>query len=775
MKIHILSLVLFLFVVAEAYSQMQSDDSDAVWSIVMPIPDARDVEMTQCLVGTYKDLVVTDFVQNKGTWKFRVDKVYFAGADAKAFSLVSGLPVYTLETGKVKATEFRFRPTEARKYEAEIVIVTQAETLRRKITGEGIEPVLEIVNNIIDFGEKKVGENRDSAQALTIKNIGSMPLEIKSTKHNKPNVVDFSTTKGGGTFTLQPNAICKMDLRFTPSDKGRTSGALEFHYDGVGSPAVVQLYGTGIVVTPVIQAIIGSIDDIICESSSVKPIEIKNTGGEVLKIESIESSNTDFEIKDETKIDIAPETSKTINLIFNPATPGLKSADIIIKSNADSEPIKTISVSARKDSVALIPEFTVIDLGYLCPNEPKDTTLIINNTGTLKTDGKAELTGLITADNSLFTINPDKSHSLNIHYIGQDTEGPINEKITVYDSECGRSREVRIVGTVEVPSIKSSELNIDCVVNQTKNGQISITNTSNRIITINSNSISGMTAPFTIDGTTFPIIINPSANANIGILYSPVDNNPTTQIITIHAEECNIFTTTILNGIASTASATLQVNNFEAKAGEIIEVPILLNNQENLSKANISQMQVDLIFNPTLLSPLEYPVQPIDEYRAKITLDKLPTSRQIGEALLIIKFQAGLGNAKGCDLTLDKGVTIGGTAKINLISGRFTLLGVCEEGGTRLVNPNAEVKLQRVAPIPSSDKIAIDFSIIEKGQTEIVLINTLGEVVKSIPINTNSIGNKSEIISLDTVAQGQYLLMLRTPTQHLTTMIQVLK
>lgn len=38
-----------------------------------------------------------------------------------------------------------------------------------------------------------------------------------------------------------------MDLRFNPTDVGRTSGLLHFYYNGIGSPATVQLFGEGVV------------------------------------------------------------------------------------------------------------------------------------------------------------------------------------------------------------------------------------------------------------------------------------------------------------------------------------------------------------------------------------------------------------------------------------------------------------------------------------------------------------------------------------------------
>ena len=228
------------------YKLMQEDESDNLFSIVAPLPSVLDIDMLQCLIGSSKDSIVVEFIQNKGAWKFRVDSIYFQGPDADAFSLVSGIPKYIVEANNNYYAEFQFTPKRVGIHSAEIVIITQSDTLRQSIRGEGVTPSLQLVNDLIDFGAVEIQNNKDTLQVATIKNIGNAPLLITYTKHNYPNDKDFTTLSGGGSFTIQPNEIHKMDLRFLASSIGRTSGTLEFHYQGVGSPAIVQLYGQGL-------------------------------------------------------------------------------------------------------------------------------------------------------------------------------------------------------------------------------------------------------------------------------------------------------------------------------------------------------------------------------------------------------------------------------------------------------------------------------------------------------------------------------------------------
>ena len=466
--------ILFLISNDKCLSQIQSDTSDTVWSIVMPEPASKDIDMLQCLIGSSKDSVVVEFIQNVGSWKFRVDSIYFQGADADAFSLVSGLPKYSIEANQIHYGEFHFQPNKVGIHTAEIVIVTQAETFTQNIRGEGVTPSLQVITDFIDFGKVFVGENRDSLGAVTIKNIGTFPLEITNTKHYYPNDIDFSTLSGGGNFILQPNDVALMDLRFKPSDVGRTSGTLEFHYNGVGSPAVVQLFGEGII---------------------------------------------------------------------------LGASKVILK-------------------------------------------------------------------------------------------------------------------TIEL----------------------------------------------------------------------------------------------------------------EGYPGDEIIAPIILQNQENLINSGITSIKVDLEFNPTLLYPLDHEFNIIDNKTAKISIENLPIDKLDGEVLINIRFKVGLGNVESCKLTLSNAETIGGVAEIQVIDGNFTLLGICEEGGTRLLNPYSKAGITSISPNPAENLINIELSLSEFGNTELSLYNLLGEKVSTI--FSESVSQKSNIelnSDISNIGSGQYLLIFRTPTYTETRQLLILR
>ena len=225
---------------------LQIDQTDGIFSIVEPITSSQNIIMGEVIRGTSKDSVLVNFVRNSGTWELSVDSIYIRGADAGAFSIISGIPPYIIEANRSHFVEIRFKPTRIGVHSADIVIISQSDTLVQSISGIGIEQSIEATRQLIDFGAVNVGSTKDTLQSITIRNSGSVPITILGTTHSLPNSIDFTTITGGGSFTLAPNETHLMDLRFTASEVGRTSGTLEFAYNGVGSPAIIQLFGEGI-------------------------------------------------------------------------------------------------------------------------------------------------------------------------------------------------------------------------------------------------------------------------------------------------------------------------------------------------------------------------------------------------------------------------------------------------------------------------------------------------------------------------------------------------
>ncbi len=228
-------------------NNVNCDTSDAVFSIVAPEVSSRDIDMGDVVINTSKDSVITSFIDNIGQWDCRIDSIYFEGADADYFKLNGPLPVYTVAIGSKQMAEFKFSPTEVRDYSAQIVIVTQADTIYQNIIGRGVKQQIAANAEIIDFGIRELYNYADT-NAVCIYNVSNNPINITKIEMLGPDKEQFLFLDPDPTapFTLQANTAYNMNLRFNPIYMGRTSGQIAFHFNGAGSPAILQLYGAGI-------------------------------------------------------------------------------------------------------------------------------------------------------------------------------------------------------------------------------------------------------------------------------------------------------------------------------------------------------------------------------------------------------------------------------------------------------------------------------------------------------------------------------------------------
>jgi WD40 repeat protein len=319
-----------IWLVDDLPTTLQEDESDAVFSIVTPKAESQNIDLKQCLVNSQKDTMVASFVNNIGSYKCRIDSLYFTGTDASAFAVVSGLPIYELHPGDSKATEFKFSPTRTGLHTATINIVTQSETLQQTITGEGIAPTLAIVNNLIDFGKVVVNSSKDTLQAITIKNIGSAPLTITATRHAGPNDADFTTLNSGNTVNIAPGDTGKIDLQFSPKDVGRTSGRLLFDYNGIGSPATVVLYGEGIIKSSITSTAEITFDSVCIGQSKTLRATVTNEGGgdmQLLRAEWVTNKGNVFVIPFTPQL-LREDSSITVDINFRPITFGIASGEV---------------------------------------------------------------------------------------------------------------------------------------------------------------------------------------------------------------------------------------------------------------------------------------------------------------------------------------------------------------------------------------------------------------------------------------------------------------
>jgi WD40 repeat protein len=255
-------------------SSLQEDESDSLFAIVAPQASANSIDMKECLVGMIKDSVISNVIENIGSYPIRIDSLYFAGSDSPNFRLLSHILPLTIQPGNKISLEFGFGPTRVGLHTANMVVITQTDTLVKQIIGTGFQPQLAINSKIIDFGQLEIGNERTFIDTALVKNISLSPISINNVIQMGPDKTQFEILSNLASFTLQPGEEKKLTLKFKPIYGGRTTGQIAFAYNGVGSPAIVGLFGTGIGGNLRISndsAYVGESRNLILQMENVKP------------------------------------------------------------------------------------------------------------------------------------------------------------------------------------------------------------------------------------------------------------------------------------------------------------------------------------------------------------------------------------------------------------------------------------------------------------------------------------------------------------------------
>jgi hypothetical protein len=362
-----------------------SDTSDEVFSIVVPECEITDIDMEKCLITARKDSIISGFYKNISDFACRIDTVFFRGNDAPAFSLVSSCSGFSIEKQSAGDIEISFAATEAREYDAELVVVTQADSLFAGVTGEGVEPTLKIINAFIDFGTVHLGNAKDSLRAVTITNVGSKMIYLTDIIQGGPNITDFSVLDGKDIDYLLPGDTVKLDLRFKPSSTGRMSGSILFEYGDVGSPATVELFGNGKGV-PILESDAIEYPDLLCEIDASFEVVFRNVGDDYLDIdEAIISGKDAIEFRQSSAyipVRLYPGESDTIEILYEPSGPGFHEAHLILTSSAYDPETHNMKLEGTKNTSRIVLPSSVVfaqEAGVF----PTSTTFEIENTGSL--------------------------------------------------------------------------------------------------------------------------------------------------------------------------------------------------------------------------------------------------------------------------------------------------------------------------------------------------------------------------------------------------------
>jgi len=144
--------------------------------------------------------------------------------------------------------------------------------------------------------------------------------------------------------------------------------------------------------------------------------------------------------------------------------------------------------------------------------------------------------------------------------------------------------------------------------------------------------------------------------------------------------------------------------------------------------------------------------------------------------LATLKLRPMLGVNRKANIYIENTDVIIGKVNIASDSVEFTLLGICEEGGERLFDADKTAfQMAQIMPNPVTDQLKIQFNALEKGFHKLWIANTLGENTGVLFDRYFEYGTYSFDYDISKMPSGTYRVIIESPTQTVSQVIQIVK
>ena len=296
---------------------------------------------------------------------------------------------------------------------------------------------------------------------------------------------------------------------------------------------------------------------------------------------------------------------------------------------------------------------------------------------------------------------------------------------------------------------------------------VTIANTGAAPVTITAIRHEG---PNTIDFTTIAggdtVTLQPGDTVRLDLRFAPNTIGRTSGRLVFEFAGTGSPASVLLygEGVTSTpASAALAATSVEARAGEELDIPILLRDGVNLEHAGATSIAATLRFNASLLYPVgTTPVGSIIDGERVIAFE-LPMPAT-GDILGTLRFVALLGNDSTTALVLESPIAIGGDVALTTAPAEFRLLDLCYAGGARLFNPDGQTAILKAIPTSGGLSADLEIETVERGRTHLALVDILGREVLIVADGDREEGRHHFTVDTRALPAGSYYLVLTTPT-----------
>ncbi|HRP01632.1 MAG TPA: choice-of-anchor D domain-containing protein [Candidatus Kapabacteria bacterium] len=227
--------------------EIQQDVSDSLFRIVRVDGKIQDIDFGQLPLGQIKDSLITTVFKNESEFTYKLYNIEVKGTNYTDFTINNQikLPII-MKPGDSINLEISFEPQDYGYRQAEIVFSIPAKQIKAKLVGNSFQQTLFPNNPIIDFGEVRLGNFKDTTFSAIVRNISTKLVDIDTILVAGAYKNDFSITQGNLIKNINGSSDLLMTVRFNPLMIGRKNAQIQILYKELGSPTIINLFGEGI-------------------------------------------------------------------------------------------------------------------------------------------------------------------------------------------------------------------------------------------------------------------------------------------------------------------------------------------------------------------------------------------------------------------------------------------------------------------------------------------------------------------------------------------------
>lgn len=662
--------------------------------------------------------------------------------------------------------------------------------------------------------------NTSSTFSYAIGNPGVLDLNVTDITFSN---ADFSTISPK-VFTVKPTETVNIIIQFAGTTTGNATGNMTIVSNADKKTNYVVALNSKREETKLTYVENDTVDfGVICPNVPVqRTINFRNDGDNIATMTLSPNSTSITATASNNDVAVGGTNQITIGLL--PSTIGNFATTLIVRDQCGTQITVNITANVEYPDLTggpLVMNSTIGNPQTLPLPIGNSKSRIVKVANAVIVDASGTPIPEFTLNNTTFDVPANGVYNgLNVTYTPVSTNVvPITGYLVLSGTDpCVHSSTITITGN---PDLATAELSIgkysglvgqDIAINVELKNKVKFFESNAKTITYSVAFDESLLAPKlpTPPGTTaggkrtitFIQAVNTTSNVNETFnlnftILSPISATTTLlELVPAPQTDNKAALISTVNGTFSIIPATAKLVLMDAKdlkyePGVVFDFPIKVDDVANQLVAFNEGFKTTVRFNASILETADNSgtIVPNANYGRDRIVDitnliNFPTeankknnsTQATVYTLANLKLRPMLGTDSIATIYVENTDVIKGKVNIAADSVEFTLLGICEEGGTRLFDADkAAFQMAQIMPNPVTDQLKIQFNALEKGFHKLWITNTLGENTGVLFDSYFEYGTYSFDYDVSKLPSGTYRVIIESPTQTASQVIQIVK